>query len=94
MIEIILPLVLPDKCVLQFDGRVLELFSPSWESKSHRYHVATISSIEILTDKKGAVSLKVQGTSGYADQVPISPAALADTHRLLGEVKQAMAPYR
>lgn len=93
LIEITLVQTALDKAILQFDGRVLEIFHSLWEGKTHRHHAATIAAIEIVTDKKGAHSLSVKLKAGYNEIVAVEPAALGRVEQLVSAVQQAMIEY-
>ncbi len=94
LIEITLVQTALDKAILLFDGRVLEVFHTLWEGKTRRYHVGTIASIQIVTDKKGAHTLSLKAQGGYNEIVTVDPAALAPAQQLVTAVQQAMMENR
>ncbi len=89
-IEITLPQTALDKAILQFDGRILEVFHTLWEGKTHRYHVATLASVQIVTDKHGAHTLALKAKAGYNEQMTVEPANLASAQKLVDEVQRAI----
>jgi hypothetical protein len=90
LIEITLPQTALDKAILLFDGRILEVFHTLWEGKTHRYHAATLASVQIVTDKHGAHSLTLKAKAGYHEQITVEPADLARAQKLVDEVQRAI----
>ena len=90
LIEITLPQTALDKAILVFDGRVLEVFHTLWEGKTHRYHVATLASVRIVTDPHGAHTLALKARAGYHEQMTVEPAALPGAQKLVDEVQRAI----
>ena len=91
-IEIILVQTSLDKAILVFDGRILEIFHTLWGAKTARYHVAHISAIQIVTDKKGAHTLSLKAKSDAAI-ISVEASALLDVQQLVAAVQQAMTAY-
>ena len=94
LIEITLPQTALDKAILVFDGRVLEIFHTVWEGKTHRHHVATLASIQVVTDQQGAHTLTLKAQAGYVERITVEPAHLARAQKLVDAVQRAIMENR
>ena len=76
--------------IVNFDGRVLELFYGESDDGAKRFHISHITSVSFGPDKKGRHNLEFKTRSGEPFLMEVDPAKVAEVQSLVDAVKNAM----
>ena len=73
--------------ILSFDGRVVELFGKSEDSK--RVHARLVKNVEIKEGRKGDLEIRIQGHVAYFVLIKIDPSQRGAVEAFVAQVNSA-----